>query len=84
MKIIYQQSLVEYIEQLNEVHPVNSVEVSHYDIRKVEREFDRRFEGRGYHVDNENHVDRGYPGCSGEVTLNGITYIPTDNTEDFA
>lgn len=83
MKIIYKQSLVEYIEELNETHPIKCVEISHCDAREVRRVFDTLFHGQGPWIDDNNHADIHYPGCSGEITMNGITYIPMDNTEDF-
>jgi len=83
MKIIYKQSLVEYVEALNKRHPVRSVEVSHCDIREVQRVFRDRHPLHDNYRDENNHMDVGYPGASGDVCMDGIYYQATDNTEDF-
>lgn len=83
MKINYQQSLVEYVESLHKRNPVRNVEVSHCDIREVQRVYRERHPLHPDYRDENNHMDVGYPGASGDVCLNGIYYHATDNTEGF-
>ena len=83
MKIVFTEDLVDHVERINKEYGVSHVLVSESDMREVHRRFISAHGESDSYIDEDNHCDVGYPGCSDDVTLNGINYQISHGEQDY-